>query len=130
MTKCILMLVLLPILASAQVQKFATHFSLGAPEIPAAVMKEAAGQPWTGDERGPVANLKVIATEKSGAVWLGSEEGAARFDAKASHRWDRWQYFYGRRWLMDNNVRQIHVDEAGQGRKAWVRSRAGVSLID
>src|SRR5688572_28152181 len=90
MTKIILALALLPVLASAQTQKFASHFSFGAPEIPAPLMKEAAGRPWTGEERGPVANLKVFATEKSGAVWLGSEQGAARFDAKASHRWDRW----------------------------------------
>jgi len=130
MTKCILMLVLLPVLAPAQMQKFATHFSFGASEIPAPVMKDVAGQPWKGDERGPVANLKVFASEKSGAVWLGSEEGAARFDAKAAHRWDRWQYFRGRRWLVDDDVRHIHIEEAGQGRKVWVRTRTGVSLIE
>src|SRR5687768_14180330 len=77
MTKCVLMLALLPVFASAQTQKFASHFSFGAPEIPAPVMKETAGRPWTGEDRGPVANLKVFATEKSGALWLGSEEGAA-----------------------------------------------------
>src|SRR5262245_47223985 len=91
----------------AQTQKIATQFSLDAAQIPAAVRQEAQTKPWTDNERGPVDGLKLFATEKSGAVWLGSEQGAARFDAKAKDHWDRWQYFYGRRWLQDNDVRSI-----------------------
>jgi len=130
MTKCLFLCALLPIFASAQTQKVATQFPLNAREVPAAVMTEADSQPWSGSEPGPVANLKVFAREKSGAIWLGSEQGAARFDAKAKHRWYRWQYFYGQRWLRDNDVRNIHVDEAGQGRKVWVRTLTGVSLVE
>ena len=130
MTKCLFLCALLPIFASAQTQKVATQFPLIAREVPAAVMTEADSQPWSGSEPGPVANLKVFAREKSGAIWLGSEQGAARFDAKAKHRWYRWQYFYGQRWLRDNDVRNIHVDEAGQGRKVWVRTLTGVSLVE
>ncbi len=130
MTKWLFLLALLPILASAQTQKVATHFSVNAREIPAAVIRDADAQPWHGSESGPVANLKVFAREKSGAIWLGSPQGAARFDEKAKHRWDRWQYFQGQRWLRDNDVRNIHVDEAGQGRKAWIRTASGVSLIE
>ena len=113
-----------------QTQKFATHFALSAPEIPAGVRSEAAGKPWEGPERGPVAGLKLLAKEKEGAVWLGGAEGAARFDAKATHPWDRWQYFYGRRWLKDNAVKNIWVDEAGPTRKVWVRTGTGVALIE
>src|SRR6266480_4530915 len=77
----------------AQTQKFVSHFPLEAPEAPAEVRAEARGELWQDAERGPVAGLKVFAREQSGAVWLGSDEGAARFDPRATHRWDRWQYF-------------------------------------
>ena len=116
--------------APAQTQKFASHLELNAPAIPAAVLAEASGKPWENSERGPVAGLKLFATEKSGAVWLGSAEGAARFDKNATNRWDRWQYFYGRRWLKDNEVKNIWVEEVGAARKVWMRTRTGVSLIE
>ena len=130
MTKCLFLFALLPILAVAQTQKIATHFPLNDRNVPVAVMRDADSRAWSASEPGPVANLKVFAREKSGAIWLGSEQGAARFDAKANHRWDRWQYFHGQRWLRDNDVRNIYVDETGQGRKIWVRTRTGVSLIE
>ena len=76
----------------AQTQKIATHFPSDAPEVPAEVRAEARGQLWQSDERGPVEGLRVFAHEKSGAVWLGGNLGAARFDARAKVRWDRWQY--------------------------------------
>jgi hypothetical protein len=114
----------------AQTQKFGSQLELNFPSIPAEVRTEAAGKAWQNPERGPVEGLKWFAEEKSGAVWLGSAEGAARFDQKAKHRWDRWQYFYGRRWLKDNEVKNIWVDEANAARKVWIRTRTGVSLIE
>jgi len=114
----------------AQTQKIATHFPSDAPEVPAEVRAEARGQSWQQVERGPVEGLKVFAREKSGAVWLGGDLGAARFDARAKFRWDRWQYFYGRRWLLDDKVCNIHVDENGPGRKVWIHTGKGVSLIE
>lgn len=122
--------VFLPLLVSGQTQKFATQFPAGTPEAPAALKTLVDGKPWLGKERGPVEGLMVFAQEKSGAVWLGSDQGAARFDRKADHRWDRWQYFFGRRWLQDNSVQNIIVDESGPSRKVWVRTKTGVSLIE
>src|SRR5262249_33615202 len=58
------------------------------------------------------------------------DEGAARFDPHAKSRWDRWQYFQGRRWLTDDVVRNIWVDESGGPRKVWIRTDKGVSLIE
>src|SRR6185295_5911575 len=132
MKRLVAILTLLPsLMASAvEMQKFASHFALQASGVPTAVKQEAKPQPWDGKERGPVAGLKVYAKEKSGAVWLGSEQGAARFDPKNSFRWDRWQYFYGRRWLLDNEVKNIVVDETGSGRKVWIRTKTGISLIE
>src|SRR5205807_3355668 len=54
----------------------------------------------------------------------------ARFDPHAGFRWDRWQYFYGRRWLLDDHVRNILVEESGERRKVWIRTDKGVSLIE
>jgi hypothetical protein len=111
-------------------QKLATHFAQSADSVPFPVRQEAKAEPWQHAERGPVPGLKVFAREKSGAVWLGSEQGAARFAAKAKHRWDRWQYFWGRRWLLDNDVKNIWVDESAAVRKVWIRTRTGVSRIE
>src|SRR5262245_3548163 len=82
--------------AEVETQKFATQYSLTNPAVPMAARAHIDGKPWLGKERGPVEGLMVFAQEKSGAVWLGSDQGAARFDRKASHKWDRWQYFHGR----------------------------------
>lgn len=123
-------LALLPALAVADTQKFARHFALHSPAVPVALLNPAAGIPWQDRERGPVEGLREFAREKSGAVWLGGEQGAARFDPKASHPWDRWQYFFGRRWLSDNAVRNIVVTENGRTRQAWLRTESGVSLIE
>ncbi|PYJ85644.1 MAG: hypothetical protein DME22_08340 [Verrucomicrobia bacterium] len=114
----------------AQTQKFVSHFPIEAPEVPAAVRAEARSVPWQDAERGPVDGLKIFAREKSGAIWLGSDLGAARFDPHAKFRWDRWQYFYGRRWLPGDKVLNIWVDESDQGRRVWVRTEKGVSLIE
>src|SRR5437870_5931575 len=80
-----------------QTQKFATHYHFDAPEVPDQLRAEARAEPWQNADRGPVRGLKIFAREKTGAVWLGGEEGAARFDSRARFPWDRWQYFYGRR---------------------------------
>jgi len=75
--------------ALAQTQKIASQFALDAAQVPVPVRREAQGKPWNNEERGPVDGLKIFATEKSGAVWFGSEQGAARFDTRATNRWDR-----------------------------------------
>ncbi len=120
-----------PLLASAQTQKFAVHFPLDSTNLPAAVRTSADGKPWLGKERGPVEGLMVFAVEKGGAVWLGGDQGAARFDGRADHPWDRWQYFHGRRWLQDNSVENVHpVETAAGAKQIWVRTKTGVSRID
>ncbi|HWN95815.1 MAG TPA: hypothetical protein VNT99_12335 [Methylomirabilota bacterium] len=116
--------------AAISTQKFATHYALSASGIPPAVLQNPIPEPWTNPERGPVSNLKIFARERSGAIWLGGDQGAARFDPKAGHPWDRWQYFWGRRWLTDNEVQNIQVDESGSTRQVWVRTKTGVSRIE
>ena len=115
-------------LSAAPTQKFSVQYSLSHPAVPAAVKETPASQEWKG--KGPVPGLRQFAREKSGAVWLGSDDGAARFDPNGSHRWDRWQYFYGRRWLADNAVRNIVVEESSDVRKVWVRTTNGVACLE
>ena len=110
--------------ARAQTQKFASQYPATAYEVPFRVREIPHPQTWVGEEPGPVPGLKVFAREKSGAIWLGGAQGAARYESKATHRWDRWQYFYGRRWLPDNEVGNIWVDESRATRKVWIRSRS------
>ncbi|MBI2928519.1 MAG: hypothetical protein HYY24_22855 [Verrucomicrobia bacterium] len=116
--------------AAAPTQKFSTHFAETALEVPLPVRQAPKPEPWTNTERGPVPGLQIFTREKSGALWLGSDQGAARFDAKATHRWDRWQYFWGRRWLLDNEVKNIWVDESTATRKVWIRTKTGVSCLE
>src|SRR5262249_45754054 len=111
-------------------QKFASQYGLNSPDVPLAIKPIMNGKPWLAKERGPVEGLILFAQEKSGAIWLGSDQGAARFDGKAEHRWDRWQYFAGRRWLQDDAVENIYVDESAGKRVVWIRTRQGVSRLE
>jgi hypothetical protein len=123
-------LALLPLLAGAATQPFVTHYAFDAPEVPSTVKAIVDGKPWLDRERGPVEGLMIFAKEKSGALWLGNDQGAARFSRKASYPWDRWRYFYGRRWLQDNSVQNIVTELAGPSRRVWIRTKSGVSLIE
>jgi len=111
-------------------QKTVQQIALTDARLPAAVLIEAAATPWLHAEPGPVPDLQVFAVESDGATWLGGPEGAARFDPKARHVWDRWQFFAGPRWLQDNFVRNIVVDESATGRRVWIRTDTGASLIE
>src|SRR5262249_27683583 len=73
--------------AAVPAQKVATHYTSSASAVPPDVLKEANAEAWTNAERGPVPGLKIFAHERFGAIWLGSDQGAARFDPKANHRW-------------------------------------------
>ncbi len=115
---------------AAESQKIATFFSATSPDVPAALLRDAGAKPWQGKEAGPVSGLQVLAEEKSGVVWLGSKQGAARFDPRAPFRWDRWQYFFGRRWLLDNDVRNLLVVESGGRETVWIRTATGVARIE
>ncbi|MDZ4701491.1 MAG: hypothetical protein SH809_17395 [Rhodothermales bacterium] len=109
-------------------QKTATSYSIDDASIPYAVRVEGAGEPWSHAERGPVEGLRILARTPAGVLWLGGPQGAARFDPAATERWERWQYFAGKRWLSDDSVRQIVVAQA-PFETAWVRTSTGVSRI-
>jgi hypothetical protein len=110
-------------------QKRVVRYSLQDPAVPKAVLREASSRPWTAADKGPVSNLYAMARESSGAVWLGSNQGAARFAPDERDPWERWHYFSGTRWLADDEVLNIYVQQEEPERKIWLRSKTGVSLI-
>ncbi len=56
-----------------------------------------------------------------GAMWVGTKQGIARYNNL------EWSMRYSRRWLLDNEVRDIAFDGAGN---AWVATAGGVSKIE
>jgi hypothetical protein len=115
-------------LAGWYAQKTVRFFSIDDPEVPAPLQSLVPGQPWTYPERGPVDSLRVFARTRDSVVWLGGPRGAARFDPEATERWERWQYFAGRRWLPDDEVRQIVIAD-DRYETAWIRTASGVTRI-
>lgn len=116
--------------AGQYLQRLATFVAADDPALPPELLGDAAPTPWTFWDQGPVDGLQEFAKTSSGVVWLGSARGAARFDPNAAHPWDRWQYFWGRRWLTDNEVRNIVVDESAPHERVWIRTAGGVARID
>jgi hypothetical protein len=57
----------------------------------------------------------------NGDLWAGTPEGAWRM------RDGRFRYFWGRRWLTDNDVRAIWTDAAG---RAWIETQSGLACIE
>jgi len=76
-------------------------------------------QLFTGADGLPFNDFTCIATSPKG-VWFGTTNGAIQF------RDGKWAFRQGRRWLLDNHVRDIAIDRAGN---AWFATAAGVSCI-
>lgn len=111
-------------------QRIATSVVADDPQVPAELNLKTEPKSWDFWDQGPVEGLREYAKTSQGVVWLGSSQGVARFDPNASHHWDRWQYFWGRRWLPDNDVQNIVVDNSVPHERVWIRTAEGVSRID
>lgn len=99
-------------------QKVRTFFDLTNTNVPAGLRTNAIPL--------PVGDLTATARATDGAIWLGTTQGLMRLDFAAPER-DRRQYLAGRRYLPDNEVRQI-IPDAQAG--VWVRTATGVSHIE
>jgi hypothetical protein len=136
-------------------QIFVQQFTLNAPTIPAEILKRLTAPPtkkasdshgalwrataqgllektpagkkqlWTGKDGLPILSLSVVAAGPGERLWLGSSEGAICFQRRA-HAQDRWSYFWGRRYLGDNQILNIVPDAEG----AWIRTRTGISRLE
>ena len=110
-------------------QKKVQFYSLDDPALPAEVLGQDLGSTWMGWDPGPVSDLKEYDRTRKGVIWLGSEQGVARFDTLATDLWERWQYFAGPRWLPSNDVEQVWVDPASDTEKVWIRTGSGVASL-
>lgn len=79
---------------------------------------------WTLREGLPILPITSVAVGPDGRVWLGTPDGAMCLQPAATAE-RRWLYFWGRRYLPDNDVAGI-VARSGH---AWMRTRTGVSRI-
>jgi hypothetical protein len=68
----------------------------------------------------PYNDFTTLAAGEDGVVWLGTQIGAIRYDGRS------WQYRQGLRWLPDDHVRSIAVDNAGT---AWLATSKGLAEI-
>jgi hypothetical protein len=107
-----------PIRLKAYPQKFRTFYDTTDPSVPERV-KQAPEPVASGD-------FTCMAVASDGARWLGMRSGVVREDP-AAESLDRRQYFAGRRYLPDDNVRNLSPDNTGG---MWVRTRTGVSHIE
>lgn len=68
----------------------------------------------------PNYEVHCLAFEPAGRLWVGTALGVARFDGTS------WSLRHSRRWLMDDDVRDVAFDSEGT---AWIATRRGVSAI-
>jgi hypothetical protein len=69
----------------------------------------------------PVERINCLHLDPGGAVWAGTSEGVWRL------RDGLFRYFWGKRWLCDNDVQAIWTDASG---RAWIETRTGVACIE
>jgi hypothetical protein len=74
----------------------------------------------TGSEGLPFNDFTCMAAGRTG-VWFGTTNGAIRYSDGT------WEFRQGRRWLLDNHVRDIAIDDNGN---AWIATAKGVSCIE
>ncbi len=74
---------------------------------------------FTGDDGLPYNDFTCMAPGPEG-IWFGTTNGAIHYCDGS------WMFRQGRRWLLDNHVRDIAVDDSGS---AWIATTHGVSCI-
>ncbi len=78
--------------------------------------------PREGKEGGPPYGMaRTLAFAPNGDLWAGTPEGACRL------RNGKWSYFWGKRWLPNNQVNAIAIDPQN---RAWIATNGGVACIE
>jgi hypothetical protein len=105
-----------------------------------ALVADKIGHIWIGTDRGvyitdgkdwwhklgsqdgvPYEKIQCLHLAPNGDLWAGTPEGAWRL------RDGRFRYFWGKRWLPDNNVRAMWTDAKG---RAWIETDTGFACIE
>ncbi len=64
--------------------------------------------------------VRSVTQGPGGRMWIGTENGLARFDGK------EWSRRHSKRWLLSDDVRDVAFDAHGN---AWIATAYGVSAI-
>ena len=73
---------------------------------------------FTAQDGLPSVAVQCVSLAPDGTMWVGTEVGIAKYDGRS------WSIRSSRRWLLDDNVRDIAFDPAGT---AWIATAGGVS---
>jgi hypothetical protein len=76
---------------------------------------------YTGAEGLPYSDFTCMASGPDGTMWFGTTKGAVCFQDGT------WGYRSGRRWLLNDDVRDIAVSKNGD---AWLATDGGISCIE
>ncbi len=68
----------------------------------------------------PHSAVRCLTRDPQGAVWIGTALGVARYDGRT------WSLRHGPRWLVNDDVRDVALDDDGT---AWSATAGGVSVI-
>ena len=86
---------------------------------------------YTGKDGLPYNDFTVLTAGPEGVMWFGTHLGVVRFEGQHSDELGsdelRWAYRQGRRWLPNDDVRDIAVDSQGN---AWIATAGGVGRIE
>ncbi len=70
----------------------------------------------------PNAQVNVVSRSPDGSMWIGTDHGICRFPPEG----DTYSVLLNKRWLIDNEVKDIVFDASGN---AWIATGGGVSCI-
>ncbi|HEO72366.1 MAG TPA: hypothetical protein ENN80_13990, partial [Candidatus Hydrogenedentes bacterium] len=91
----------------------------GAPDF-AIETKHARAAAFTPADGIPFTEVRCVMTAPDGRVWVGTPSGICRYDREG------WSLRHSRRWLLDDDVRDIAVDADGT---VWAATARGASAI-
>jgi len=75
---------------------------------------------FTPEEGLPFDDFTTLCCSSGGVVWFGTTKGAIRYDGNT------WDYRQGMRWIPDDHVRAIQMD---QNRNIWIATPHGISHL-
>jgi hypothetical protein len=103
---------------AAYPQKIRTFHSSADPAVPKTHPYVAAPVP----PGSPIRDPRLVHRSPDGAVWVAAGGALARFTAEQG-----WEYFHGRRYLPEGDVRDVVVERPD---RVWIRTPAGVSRLE
>ena len=119
-----------PIKLETHLNRFCTFYELNNKAIPEALFKTKSEKPDLSDIHYPLPARKddytCYAVTDDGALWLGADNGVARYFPKAERKDDIVLHFSAPRYLYDNNVKAIMA----AGNAVWVLTETGAVRIE